>query len=53
MGHYVAKRIILFVPTLLLISLIIFVLLRVIPGDPALAILMGDQGTRANLLKRN
>ena len=31
-------------PTLLLVSIIIFVLLRVIPGDPALAILMGDQG---------
>ena len=44
MGQYVSKRILLFVPTLLLISLIIFVLLRVIPGDPAIAILMGDQG---------
>jgi peptide/nickel transport system permease protein len=44
MGQYVAKRILLFLPTLLLISLIIFVLLRVIPGDPAIAILMGDQG---------
>lgn len=44
MGQYIAKRILLFVPTLLLISLIIFVLLRVIPGDPAIAILMGDQG---------
>ena len=39
MRQYALKRIGLFIPTVLLITLIIFVVMRVIPGDPALAIL--------------
>lgn len=45
MRQYAVKRIGLFIPTVLLITLIIFVVMRVIPGDPALAILNdGDAG---------
>ncbi|MCH8802093.1 MAG: ABC transporter permease, partial [Chloroflexi bacterium] len=39
MGQYIAKRIALFIPTILLITIIVFVVMRVVPGDPALAIL--------------
>ena len=35
MQAYVAKRILLVVPTLLLLSLIVFGIMRVVPGDPA------------------
>jgi peptide/nickel transport system permease protein len=44
MQAYIAKRCLLFVPTLLLATLIAFLLLRVIPGDPALVKLMGETG---------
>lgn len=39
MRQYAIKRIGLFIPTVFLITLIIFVVMRLIPGDPALAIL--------------
>ena len=39
MQAYIAKRMVLFVPTLILLSLLVFGFLRIIPGDPALAIL--------------
>ena len=42
MGTYIAKRIILFIPTLLLVTVVVFTVLRVIPGDPALIILGGE-----------
>jgi peptide/nickel transport system permease protein len=44
MGSYLVKRILLFIPTLVMVSLIVFFLMRVIPGDPALVLLMGDSG---------
>ena len=44
MGQYIAKRVVLFIPTLLLVSIIIFGLLRIIPGDPAELILIGEEG---------
>lgn len=44
MQAYVAKRCLLFVPTLLLATLLAFLLLRVIPGDPALVKLAGETG---------
>ena len=44
MQQYAIKRIALFIPTVLLVTLIAFVVMRVIPGDPALAILEGDGG---------
>ena len=39
MQKYAAKRIALFLPTVLLITIIVFVVMRLVPGDPALAIL--------------
>ena len=44
MHVYIAKRIALFVPTLILVTILLFVLLRLIPGDPALLILLGPEG---------
>jgi peptide/nickel transport system permease protein len=39
MQKYIARRVLLFLPTLLLASMLIFGILRVLPGDVALAIL--------------
>ena len=44
MGPYVVRRLSLFLPTLLLITVILFVMIRVVPGDPALLTLLGDLG---------
>src|SRR5262249_17946634 len=44
MQAYIAKRCLLFVPTLLMATLVAFLLLRVIPGDPALVNLAGETG---------
>ena len=44
MKNYIIRRLLLFVPTLLGVSMVIFTLLRVIPGDPATAMLSGPTG---------
>lgn len=44
MRQYATKRIALFIPTVLLVTIIGFVVMRVVPGDPALAILEGQGG---------
>ncbi len=44
MRQYAIKRVALFIPTVLLVTLIAFIVMRVIPGDPAIAILEGDGG---------
>ena len=44
MRQYAIKRIALFVPTVLLLTIIVFVLMSIIPGDPALAILSEGEG---------
>jgi peptide/nickel transport system permease protein len=44
MGQYTAKRLGLFLPTLLLMTMLVFVVMRIIPGDPAIALLEGDGG---------
>ena len=44
MRQYAAKRIALFVPTVLLITIIVFVVMRLVPGDPAIAILEAGGG---------
>ena len=53
MRQYAAKRIGLFVPTVLLITIMVFVVIRLIPGDPALAILNEGEAsyTQEDLLK--
>ena len=45
MTVYIAHRLALFVPTLLLVSLLIFGMMRIVPGDVALAVLGEDPGT--------
>ncbi len=44
MRQYTLKRIGLFIPTLLLMTILVFFVMRVIPGDPAIALLEGDGG---------
>ncbi len=44
MTQYLVKRLALFIPTLFLASVLIFSLMRVLPGDPALLRLVGDTG---------
>ena len=44
MGTYIAKRLLLIIPTLLGAATLVFLIMRVIPGDVALLILGGDQG---------
>ena len=44
MRGYVAKRILLFIPTLFLVTALVFLLLRIIPGDPARLLLSGEEG---------
>ena len=49
MQAYIAKRMLLFIPTLILVTVIIFTILRVIPGDPALLLLSpGDVDSQEN-----
>jgi peptide/nickel transport system permease protein len=43
MSTYVAKRLLLIVPTLFGAAALVFLIMRVIPGDVALLILGGDQ----------
>ena len=43
MQAYIVKRTLLFIPTLILVTIVIFALLRVIPGDPAVMLLSGER----------
>ncbi|MBP7338679.1 ABC transporter permease [Niveispirillum sp.] len=45
---YIAKRLLLTLPTLILVALVVFFLIRLIPGDPAL-VMLGDAGDAASL----
>lgn len=47
MGHYLARRLLLFIPTLFAVSLLIFLVLRIVPGDVAVSILLGSEGREA------
>jgi len=42
--RYIVHRILLYVPILFLVTVLVFLLMRVIPGDPALLILAGASG---------
>jgi|TARA_B100000470_G_scaffold43478_1_gene31754 peptide/nickel transport system permease protein len=44
MQQYTLKRIGLFIPTLFLMTILVFVVMRIVPGDPAIALLEGDGG---------
>ena len=39
MRQYITKRVLLYFPTLLLIAVLVFLLMRVVPGDPAILLL--------------
>ena len=45
MQVYLIKRLMLFIPTMLLVFTVVFVILRVVPGDPAVAMLSGGAQT--------
>ena len=42
MHAYIAKRILMVIPTMIMVTMLIFVILRLIPGDPALVLLHED-----------
>ena len=44
MGQYAMRRVLLFLPTLLLATVLVFALFWIVPGDPALTILGGGEG---------
>ena len=44
MKTYIVKRCFLFVPTLIIVTVLVFAILRVVPGDPAVLILGGEEG---------
>jgi peptide/nickel transport system permease protein len=44
MGKYAIRRALLFIPTLLVATILVFTLFWIVPGDPALVILAGGEG---------
>jgi len=44
MGQYAIRRALLFIPTLLVATILVFALFWIVPGDPALTILAGGEG---------
>jgi peptide/nickel transport system permease protein len=44
MGKYALRRVLLFFPTLLIATILVFTLFWIVPGDPALTILAGGEG---------
>ncbi len=44
MGKYALRRALLFIPTLLVATILVFALFWIVPGDPALTILAGGEG---------
>lgn len=44
MQTYILKRLGLFIPTMVLVTVMVFSLMRLVPGDPAIAYLAGDDG---------
>src|SRR5437867_11887338 len=50
MWTYILKRLLAIVPTVLMITLVVFVMMRSIPGDPVVA-LLGDAYTEEDAIK--
>ena len=44
MYAYILKRVLLFIPTMLIVTTAVFIILRLVPGDPARIILSGTDG---------
>ena len=49
MGKYALRRMLLFIPTLLVASILVFTLFWIVPGDPALTILGGGEGDNGSV----
>ncbi len=47
MTRFIARRLLLTIPVLFLVSVIVFSLINMIPGDPALVMIGGEAGTEA------
>lgn len=50
MGKYAIRRTLLFIPTLLVATILVFTLFWIVPGDPALTILAGGEGDSGAVL---
>src|ERR1700752_2052374 len=50
MRVYILRRLLQIIPTVLMITLVVFVMMRSIPGDPVVA-LLGDASTEENAIK--
>lgn len=50
MSRYVLNRILYFIPTLFIVAVIVFLLIHLIPGDPAV-VLLGDDANVADIAK--
>ena len=48
MASYIVRRLIFIVPVALLVSFIVFMLIHLVPGDPA-AVLLGEDATPQNI----
>jgi ABC-type dipeptide/oligopeptide/nickel transport system permease component len=48
MGSYILKRFLQMVPVIWIVTLIVFLIMRVLPGDPAQLMLLGSEGSAAN-----
>ena len=53
MYAYLIKRTLLFIPTMLLVSTLVFVILRLIPGDPAVNLLTGGAQTEQSFTEED
>jgi peptide/nickel transport system permease protein len=52
MGRYIARRLVQLVPVVFGITLVLFVMLRLIPGDPA-SVMLGDRATDEAVVRLN
>ena len=53
MKIYIIKRTLLFIPTMLLVSPLVFGILRVVPGDPAISLLSGGAQTETDFTEED
>ena len=53
MQSYIIKRTLLFIPTMLLVSTLVFGILRVVPGDPAISLLSGGAQTETDFTEED
>ena len=45
MGRYIARRLVEMVPVIVILSMLVFVVLRILPGDPVGALLGEEAGS--------